>query len=167
MNILKHFFLLSFLVLSLSACSAASDSVIQAGDPTQLDTENIEISTSYISSDISTVAGFAGKPSLIVWGGTYCPHCKESIPELEKLYTKYQDDMNVQINVIDNKKFDTYILPQNSNPALTFDQVTQYSCGYVPAFALIDAQGAMVLKSCGGEKTLADVEALLSVMITQ
>lgn len=102
-------------------------------------------------TETSTLDDFSGKPSLIVFAGTYCPHCRDAMPALKsQIWDVYSDQVNIWVNVIDQKRFDVEGVAQGFNPALDFAQITGEACGYVPSWIILDAQMQVVEKQCGG-----------------
>ena len=126
-------------------------------------TETPEIKTNTIGVD-SKLEDFYGKPSLIVFAGTYCGHCVKMVPELEKeIWNRYRLEANIWINVIDGstgKKFNVKEIAQGYNPNLEYDKIMG-DCSYVPAYIVLDKEGNQILRSCGGEKTIAEVKAAI------
>jgi len=142
--------------------------------------ENIEINQQILTGENNTVPipeiksntisvsskleDFYGKPSLIVFAGTYCGHCVTMVPELEKeIWNRYRLEANIWINVIDGskgKKFNVKEIAQGYNPNLEYDKIMG-NCGYVPAYVVLDKEGNQILRSCGGEKTIAEVKAAI------
>ena len=110
---------------------------------------------------------FLGKPALIVFAGTYCPHCQAAMPELEtKIWDNYKEKMNIFVNVIDQKKFPQERINQGYKATLSYKLVAQEGCDYVPAWILLSKDGNVEAKSCGGEggveKIIKEIEAILS-----
>jgi len=142
--------------------------------------ENIEINQQILTGENNTVPipeiksntisvsskleDFYGKPSLIVFAGTYCGHCVTMVPELEKeIWNRYRLEANIWINVIDGskgKKFNVKEIAQGYNPNLEYDKIMG-DCSYVPAYVVLDKEGNQILRSCGGEKTIAEVKAAI------
>lgn len=122
--------------------------------------ETPEIKTNTIGVD-SKLEDFYGKPSLIVFAGTYCGHCKTMVPELEKeIWNRYRLEANIWINVIDGstgKRFDVKEIAQGYNTNLEYDKIIG-DCSYVPAYVVLDKEGNQILRSCGSEKTIAEIK---------
>lgn len=95
---------------------------------------------------------YLGKTTLILIAGTFCPHCKTDVPEVEKkIFNKVGAQINSVINVVDGndgKRFKTDI-PQISNPLLNFKNLVGQECGYVPSWILIDKDGSVINSKCG------------------
>lgn len=43
----------------------------------------------------TSLAGTAGKPTLIVFWAHWCPHCQRELPVIERLYERHRDEWNV------------------------------------------------------------------------
>ena len=106
----------------------------------------------------STLEDFyaTGKPSLIVFAGTYCGHCKTLIPELEtEIWSNYSTKANIWINVTDGKdgkRFPVSNIAQGYNSNLDYDEIIG-DCDYVPAYVVLDKTGKEILRSCGSTAT--------------
>jgi len=106
----------------------------------------------------SNLDDFHGKPSIILFGGTYCGHCQQAVPVFkEKVDDVYSDKVNIWINVVDGGKFDVEEIPQGLNSNLIFDDITETGCKYVPSWIILDENGDVALSSCGGEKEMGDM----------
>ena len=63
--------------------------------------------TASVITETSTLSEFEGKPSVVIFGGTYCPHCTKAIPLFKtQIWDNYSEKANLWVNVIDKKKFD-------------------------------------------------------------
>lgn len=106
----------------------------------------------------SSLDDFYGKPSIILFGGTYCSHCQQSVPVFkEKVYDVYADKIHIWINVIDGGKFAIDDIPQGLNINLDFNQITGTKCQYIPSWVVLNEGGKVILSSCGNEKNLDDM----------
>jgi len=107
-------------------------------------------------------------PSVVVFGGTYCPHCVSAMPEIEAgPWATYGAQANFWIQVVDGEsgaRFDT-ILPQGYNANFSYEGFTGQECGYVPAWAVIEAGGAVAAASCGSELTIEDMEMAIGELL--
>ena len=136
---------------------------------TKTDNPNLETTPIIKSGEItesSKLEDFytTGKPSFIVFAGTYCGHCQKLLPELEtEIWDNYADKANIWVNVIDGKdgeKFEVNRIAQGFNPNLDYQEIMG-DCSYVPAYVVLDKEGNQILRSCGGEKTIAEIKAAL------
>lgn len=141
MKYLSLLFILSILIIS--GCSVNS---------------NEEIKEETKVTQFSSLEDFYGKPSVILFGGTYCGHCQEAVPIFkQQVYDVYSDDVNIWINVIDGGKFNVDDVPQGLNYNLDFDTIAGRECNYVPSWIILDKNGDVALSSCGGEKDMEDM----------
>jgi thiol-disulfide isomerase/thioredoxin len=46
-----------------------------------------------------------GKKTFVGFVATWCPHCQEEVPIFEKFYKDHKNDTNMQLMVVDGKKF--------------------------------------------------------------
>ena len=122
-----------------------------------------EIQTLNVSFKLDELL-LTGKPSLIVFAGTYCGHCQKLVPQLEtEIWDNYKDKANIWIQVIDGKdgqKFDVDRIAQGYNPNFEYDEIMG-ECSYVPAYVVLDKAGKQILRSCGSEKTIDDIKQAL------
>ncbi len=142
-----------------------NDSVdTENNNQTQIETTPKIIANKITESSTLDEINATGKPSFIVFAGTYCGHCRTLVPELEtEIWDNYADRANIWINVIDGKdgeKFEVNRIAQGFNPYLDYSEIMG-DCGYVPAYVVLDKTGNQILRSCGGEKTIAEVKAAL------
>jgi len=123
-----------------------------------------KISINKINVD-SKLEDFSGRPSLIVFAGTYCVHCRNLIPELEKeIWSRYRLEANIWINVMDGAsgtRFDVNEIPQGYNQNLDYEAIIG-DCSYVPAYVVLDKNGKQILRSCGAEKTIDEIKQAIN-----
>ncbi len=124
--------------------------------------------TAYRISDVSTLDDFKGlNPSVIFIGGLYCSHCQAEAPEFERLvWDEYKDEVNIWLQVID---WDDVGFPvevaQGYNENISYEALTGESCGFVPAWVVLDLAGNVQMTSCGGEHTLEEMVAELELLL--
>jgi len=146
---MKKLFLLAIIIFTLSGCTV---------------TKTPELHSRMLET--STVQNFEGKPSVIVFGGTYCPHCVKAIPQFKSnVWDMYNEKANLWVNVIDQKKFDVEEVAQGFNPNLTFEKIALRECNLVPSWVVLDEKFSPVLSSCGGEKAMEDILIKLSELV--
>lgn len=125
---------------------------------------------SQTTSSLSENASFSalkGKPSVVLFAGTYCPHCQKEVPEYEqKIWDVYKDKANLWIQVIDKEKFNTKAA-QGFNPLLNdYSALAKgETCEYVPSFVLLDKNLETVMTSCGKSKTMDELSEALNKLI--
>ncbi len=116
----------------------------------------------------STLDDFLGKPSAVVFGGTYCPHCQNAVPQLEEqVWDVYAGDANIWVQVVDGaegKTFDT-TMAQGYNANLDYAGLAGEECGYVPSWVVMDAEGETVMSSCGSEHGIDEMAGALEGLL--
>jgi peroxiredoxin len=120
------------------------------------------------------LSGFRGRVVVLEFWATWCPPCRESIPELNALYDKYKDK-GVAVLAISVDKGDGALSTVNSfmkenavrYPVLMDDGKTNRSYGVtsIPALFLIDKEGRVVKRIAGfmpglGENLSPEIERL-------
>ncbi len=127
---------------------------------------NLQNTSTSVITETSVVSEFEGKPSVIVFGGTYCPHCTKAVPLFKtQIWDNYSEKANLWINVIDKKKFDVEDVAQGFNENLTFEGIANKPCGFVPAWVVLDENFKPVLSSCGTEKSIEDIKTSLDGLL--
>lgn len=138
------------------------DGIVIIGEPNTQTTPTL--TTNEINAS-SKLEDFYGKPSLIVFAGTYCEHCNTMVPQLEKeIWDRYKLEANIWINVIDGKsgkRFNVKDIAQGYNENLTYEEIIG-NCNYVPAYVVLDKDGQEILRSCGSEKTIEEIRAAIA-----
>lgn len=85
---------------------------------------------------------------------TWCPHCQEAVPGLEKFYTQYSWEVNMEINVINKKPFPwVKNLPENYKNPKSYQDYTNEQCGYIPSYVIVNKNGKVIAKKCGWSLT--------------
>ena len=80
---------------------------------------------------------------------TSCPHCQAEVPNLDKFYRQYKDQVNMILYVQDKKKFDwDYIIPQEISKVFSYTDVTWEECNYIPSYAIFDENNEIIAKKC-------------------
>lgn len=152
-------FVLFLFPLILWGCSSTENLETSSVDDASVTTVPSAITQS------SVLADFAGKPSLIVFGGTYCPHCRNAMPQLKsQIWDVYSAQANIWVNVIDQKRFDVEGVAQGFNPALDYTQITGEECGYVPSWIILDRELNVVKSQCGGGDATTIKETLATLL---
>ncbi len=152
------FLILPFLLLGCQPSAQDNQNDEPIDSSPSITTEEKEVSTNQINQS-SSVADLEGKPSVIIFGGTYCPHCVAAIPILKKeIWDIFKDDINIWVNVIDKKKFDVEDVPQGFNPNYTFEGLAGEECKYVPSWVVLDVDRKVVISSCGGKKGIDEMK---------
>lgn len=104
------------------------------------------------------------KLKVVLIAGTFCPHCKEEIPKVEKeIFNKIGDQAEIVVHVTDGengKKFNTS-MQQGFYPEFDFEKLTGNACEYVPSWVILDSEDKVVDESCGNVK---GVEGIISTL---
>lgn len=107
-----------------------------------------------------SLENFKGKVVLLHFWATWCRSCREDLPEIEALYRKYRSDGFEIVSVCVDKsedRFKRYI--QNIPVSFTLiidkngDIADAYRFSGLPAWFLIDREGAIKNKHIGFDKT--------------
>jgi peroxiredoxin len=102
------------------------------------------------------LSDYKGKPVLVNFWGTFCPPCKEEMPDLQKMYDKYQKQgvVFLEVNVDKNKVtvqgfMDQYKL--NMPVLLDANEVVRKLYGVMdyPTTFFIGADGKIEVKKIG------------------
>jgi len=95
---------------------------------------------------------------------TWCPHCQEAMPNLEKFYTDYSWDVNIEINVINKKQFPWIKnLKQNYKTPKSYQDYTKEKCGYVPSYVIVDKNDKVIEKKCWWSLTYEQLKSKLLI----
>lgn len=141
---MKKIFLI--LILSFALFSCNSDKTEVKSDP------NINLGE---KTDKRTYLWFVA---------TWCPHCKDEMPVLEKFYKQYKDQVKMQMIVTDGKKFVwDYTIPQDTTNPVTYEQATGEKCDYVPSYIIYDENKQILEKKCGWKLTFEELEQKLLI----
>jgi len=89
-----------------------------------------------------------GSYKFIWFVGTFCPHCQAEVPKLDKFYTQYSNQVNMELNVLDRKKFPNTHIPQNYTNPRQYRDYTNEECWYVPSYVIVDSKNNVVDKKC-------------------
>ncbi|HAM53511.1 MAG TPA: thioredoxin [Nitrospiraceae bacterium] len=122
-----------------------------------------------------SLAGFRGRVVLLEFWATWCPPCRESIPELNELYKRYKDRGLVVLGISLDSEGDaasaivSFMKEQPIiYPVLIDDTKASmlYSVSSIPALFLIDKNGNVVKRVSGfvpglTENLSNDIERLL------
>lgn len=122
-----------------------------------------------------TLSELRGKVVLVEFWATWCPPCKDAVPEMNKVYEKYKDK-NVQVLAISvdqggdvASKLNSFVKEHRVDyPVLIDDKKVNvsYGVGNIPVAFIIDKEGKVAKKHIGfmdelSEKVSKDIEALL------
>jgi peroxiredoxin len=95
-----------------------------------------------------SLADYSGKPVLVVFWATWCPHCKDEIPVLRDVHEKYKGtDFTILSVSVDNKpdKLKEFAKENGIEYSVLFDEGTVIAKSYgvvgIPANYVIDPDG--------------------------
>lgn len=87
---------------------------------------------------------------LLVFGATWCPACRNEIPELKEVYNRYKDQAVklLYIDIQESKEklsafADSHSIPYDILLDLTGDVAKRYGVYGIPHLALVDKSGAI------------------------
>ncbi|MBI4773144.1 MAG: TlpA family protein disulfide reductase [Deltaproteobacteria bacterium] len=86
-------------VLFLIVAAVMSGSLANAADITG----TLNFTLSDVNGKEVTLSDYLGKPIIIVFWATYCPTCKEEIPDLVSFYNKHKSDVVFLSLALDKK----------------------------------------------------------------
>ena len=104
----------------------------------------------------ASISDLKGKPVLLVFWATWCPHCKREMPNVEERFQKYKDKGLEIIAVTRNSRGQTtdkvreylsqngYTFPVAIDPGGTS---RAYGVSGIPAAALVDKKGNVVFRN--------------------
>jgi thioredoxin-like negative regulator of GroEL len=155
MNKLGRFAAMIALGLLLMACSggASEDSPAAQGFPA-MDSAGLD----------AHLAANAGKPSVLFFWTTWCPSCKQQIPEMERFLAARGDEVNVFSISLDENVSALHAFfkdTQRTLPVFHGDQAlaARFGVEAIPTLVVFDAEGQQVF-SRPGVFPLSMLEAL-------
>lgn len=111
---------------------------------------------------------FKGKKVFLNFWATWCPPCRQEMPELEKLYQESKDSdlVILTINLGEDAKTVKSFMDKNNynfNIALDLDQdvAIKYNIVSIPTSIFIDSEGNLVSKKIG-PMTLEEMKAFVT-----
>ena len=114
-----------------------------------------------------TLYGLRGKPTVVNFWASWCPPCKEELPDFEKMYLEKGEELNfMMVDMTDGyqetrEKGESYIKEQGFTFPLYFDldQDAAYTYGIqsLPTTVFYDREGNMITYAMG----MIDYETLL------
>ncbi|MCO4769357.1 MAG: redoxin domain-containing protein [Deltaproteobacteria bacterium] len=113
--------------------------------------------TEWVGDDLGTMASMKGKPTLLLFWATWCPHCRKAMPGIEEnVWQKYRDQGLNVVAVTKNSRGQTtdkvrdymtengYTMPVAIDPGTTS---RNYGVSGIPAAALVDKDGNVVFRN--------------------
>ncbi|MBK1811510.1 TlpA family protein disulfide reductase [Clostridium sp. YIM B02505] len=115
-----------------------------------------------------SLSDFKGKKVFLNFWATWCPPCREEMPELEKLYQESKDSdlVIITINLGEDASTIKSFMDKNKynfTVALDLDQdvTTKYSIVSIPTSIFIDSEGNLVSKKIG-PMTIKEMKAFVT-----
>ncbi len=125
----------------------------------------------WVGQDLGTMSSMKGKPVLLVFWATWCPHCRKAMPAVEAdMWQKYKDAGLQVIAVTKNARGQTtdtvreylaengYTVPVAIDPGATS---RNYGVSGIPAAALVDKNGNVVFRNHPSQVTDALIKKYL------
>jgi len=163
-----YILLLSLSVLALWACSMNDLQNLSSNNKTQ---EKVQKTNNQDNTNKSTTKQgnnnqttnkewISNGNKFIGFVATWCPHCQEAVPTLEKFAT--QTNGKIEINVVNKNPFPwVKNLKQEYNNPKSYKDYTNEECGYIPSYVIVDANGKVIEKKCGGSLDYEQLKAKL------
>ncbi|MBI4835031.1 MAG: TlpA family protein disulfide reductase [Planctomycetes bacterium] len=169
----KDFLISILLIAALFGCPRRDDSS-KAKEPTPYDIAKItmeEKAPDFTLKDLNgreiKLSDYKGKTVMLVFSTTWCPHCREEIPHLKEVYSKYppKDFTLLNIDVQESHEKVSSFVKANEIPyPVLLDEkgavAAAYNVAGVPNIMVVDKNGVIVCKSCRGVDTI--LNSLLS-----
>lgn len=113
--------------------------------------------TEWLGDDLGTISSMKGKPVLLVFWATWCPHCRKAMPGIENdMWQKFKDQGLQVIAVTKNSRGQTtekvreYIAENGYTVPVAVDgggTSRAYGVSGIPAAALVDKDGKVVFRN--------------------
>jgi peroxiredoxin len=104
-----------------------------------------------------------GKPVLLIFGATWCPYCRDAIPQLKDIFARYGKKGLVAVNIdIQESRdkvsrfADKYKLPYRVLLDENAEVAQNYGVQGVPTLVLIDKNGMITCRQCSNVELLLD-----------
>jgi thiol-disulfide isomerase/thioredoxin len=151
-----------------ASCSRDAEKVAVGG-------KNLDFTLNNLQGNEVTLSGLRGKVVVVEFWATWCPPCRESVPELNELYEKYRGKDFELLGISVDKGGNAPSLVREFvkerdvlYPVLLDDKNvnSSFGVGSIPVMFVIDKEGKVVKKHTGFvpglAKTLSkDIEGLL------
>lgn len=109
----------------------------------------------WLGGSATSVGDLKGKPTMLVFWATWCPHCRREMPNVEERFQKYKDQVNI-VAVTRNTRGQTTdkVREYIGENGLSFpiaidpgDTSRAYGVSGIPAAALLDKDGKVVFRN--------------------
>ena len=142
----RHAAILAMALLLLACSGGASDesSAVAAKGYPPMDSSGLD----------AYLAEHTGKPAILFFWTTWCPSCKQQIPEMEQLRAARGDEVTVFSVSLDEKveALDAFFKGRERTlPVFFGDQVlaARFDVEAIPTLVVFDAQGKLVMSRPG------------------
>jgi outer membrane protein assembly factor BamD (BamD/ComL family)/peroxiredoxin len=125
----------------------------------------------WLGDDLGSMNSMKGKPVLLVFWATWCPHCKKAMPAIDAdLWGKYKDQGLQVVAVTKNSKGQTtekvrsYLDENGYTVPVAIDGGStsrSYGVSGIPAAALVDKEGKVVFRNHPAQVTGELIEKYL------
>jgi peroxiredoxin len=157
---MRRFFLVILaltIAFSLFSCSKGKDNTVFGNSAP-------DFTLSDLNGNKVNLSAMKGKVVMVEFWATWCPPCKESIPEINKLYIKYKDKGFTVLAISVDKGLDSAELAEFAREySLTYPVMldngkasSSYRVGSIPTSFMIDKNGRMVSKHIGYDPDLLE-----------
>lgn len=163
MQHISRIVILLALCLFLAACSDESASTSEADSGVNLKASVSADSPEARSGEVpymgvaeldKFVAQNVGKPTLVFMWATWCPSCKQQIPELEQLQATHGDKVNIVALSLDEDKaaLEKYLAKKPLNVPVYWgdkDVAREFEVSAIPMLVIFDKKGQMTFGQAG------------------
>ena len=152
----------NYSILFLTVAALLFGSVANAGDITG----RLNFTVPDVNGKEITLSDYLGKPIIVLFWGTFCPTCKEEIPDLIRYYNKHKNEVVFLSLALDKKPSEKIIEFAERNginyPILRGDSKLARTWGVkaIPAAFMIDRKGSIAHRLSGLHVTV-DMERKL------
>ena len=126
----------------------------------------------WVNGDPGNITGMKDKVVLLLFFASWCPHCRDEMPEMVSLYEKYKDQGLVIVGVTneDDRQDEAKIRSYLQEATVPFPVALQngrdgskfYAVSGIPAAALVDKSGTVVWRNHPGQHVEDEIKKLLA-----
>lgn len=158
MNIFRQIVVVLVLSLALVACSNGADSEAQTDQSAQPELQAKAPAGKFPFMSVAELDTFLadnkGKPTMLFFWATWCPSCKQQIPELEKLQQSHGDKVNIIALSVDEKReaLEEYFSKKPFDlPVHWGDEALARKFGVeaIPTMVIFDSNGKQIFGQAG------------------
>ncbi|BDQ38150.1 hypothetical protein SYK_25100 [Pseudodesulfovibrio nedwellii] len=161
MNIFRRIIVVLALSLALVACSNESGTEANTGQAEEAAAPELMAKPSTgkypymgVAELDKYLADNTGKPTMLFFWATWCPSCKQEIPELEQLNTTHGDSVNIIALSVDERveDLDRFFSKGDINlPVYWGDQAiaAKYKVEAIPTMVIFDKSGKQIFAQAG------------------